>query len=119
MKCDACGVSSDSDVGYVRVSTGGWRRKTLCATCAEYEFHSTAGRELRDILVYGGFLVVVVLLFPDFFVGWLVINLCLFYLVTHLVVIIHELGHAFGAWLTGTPLYMLSFGRGRRLWSGR
>jgi len=119
-KCDICGVESEIKEAFKEVRKS-WsrKRKKYCPLCFEKRQLS----EQRGILImycldlmFGLFLVVI---FPSFKGGWLIVNLLLIYVFSIIATVLHEAGHAFGAGLLGIRVFAIIIGIGRKLYEHR
>jgi DNA-directed RNA polymerase subunit RPC12/RpoP len=120
VKCTRCGSESELEKIFSRHKKSFSRTvEVLCPECA-------SKRTLKDqqfaILVnccWGLLGLVLVVFAPQHPLGWLLLNLFTFYIASVLVVLPHELGHAFAARMLGFRVYSVSIGVGRKVWHGK
>ncbi len=118
--CSNCGAHSALPEGFVTENSLFKKSKTICVTCHNYEYDSNALREYKfhfpALIILGSFLVYVDSA-ATVRIGWLLINIALFFIVSFFTTIFHELGHALAAWITGQKVIAINFGRGKNILS--
>jgi tetratricopeptide (TPR) repeat protein len=119
-KCDICGVESDIKEAFKEIRRS-WsrKRKKYCPFCLKKRLLSEQRRILIMYCLYfmlGLFLVVI---FPSFKLGWLLLNLLLIYVFYIIAIVLHEAGHACGAGLLGIRVFAIIVGIGRTLYEHR
>jgi len=117
--CSKCGASSTLEEGFVE-SDESCNAETICVTCYHYENDSDALQNYKVKilgLIVVGFILVNTGSKDVSNLGWFLINVALFLIVSFITTIIHELGHAFIAGLTGQNVTAINFGRGKTIFS--
>ncbi len=118
--CSNCGAHSTLPEGYITEHSLFKKGKTICVTCHNYEHDSNALREYKfhfPALIILGFFLIYVDSVATTRIGWFFINLALFIILSFVTTIIHELGHALAARLTGQKVIAINFGRGKNIFS--
>ncbi len=117
--CSNCGASSALEEGFIE-SDESCNEETICITCYNYENDSDALQNYK-VEIPGLIVVGLILVYTGSKeasnLGWFLINVSLFLIVSFFTTIIHELGHAFTARLTGQDVIAISFGRGKNIFS--
>ena len=118
--CSNCGVRSTLLEGFVTKQSLFKKNETICVTCHNYVHGSNALRgykfHLPALILLGSFLIFVGSEATTR-IGWFFTNLALFIMLSFMTTIIHELGHALAAGLTGQKVIAINFGHGKNLLS--
>lgn len=118
-QCTVCGCSSSIEQGFIRQKKMIGKARVTCITCYNFIKNSKDYSGFRSqlyCLVIG--LIIVISGVAEGY-GWFFFNLTLFSLFYFFAIVIHELGHVLGAWLSGQKIISISFGRGKTLYSIR
>lgn len=116
IKCDICGLTSNLVETFTEVRRPlRFKRKIYCPLCLSKRQESL----IPIFLIWGTLLLIGVLaVVQDPQEGWLLLNLFFSSLCTLLMIIPHELGHAFVARMLGNLVVKIVIGRGRIIKAG-
>src|SRR5258708_4698085 len=121
MRCDACGIESDFDAGFVKQRTGvAHREKSFCPACWVRRGNMRRGWFLPMLLFAAAFGYVADKSTPGGSdSGRLLMNIAVVGLFTVLTIIPHELGHVIAGRALGWRVYQVVIGIGQPLFKRR
>jgi tetratricopeptide (TPR) repeat protein len=82
-------------------------------------FKQISASNYRKWLLYGILSLVSVSVFPGLSIGWLCLNIVIFYLLNPIVIFLHELGHVFATICLGMTVTEVAIGGGKTIFESR
>ena len=115
-QCNHCGATTDiAGTFFNEQKSSVGSTLTLCPTCWRNRKISLYKKWLIIRASFGLFGLILLFMFPNEGIGWLWLNIFIFYLALSLSILPHELGHAFTAKWLGWRVFRIFVGYGKTI----
>ena len=119
-KCDQCGVESEIELAYRKERRWfGLQTRRYCPACLQKRHTQALKRSLLFFILFGIAGLALVLVNPGNWLGWILLKLVLFLLLSVPLILVHELAHALAGYLLKLRIFAIFIGYGKTLFARR